>query len=146
MKSNILVVLTMSIIIFSGCTTSVSELSAPDGSSINTVKCNHNSMKCLKEASESCSRAPYQVLTSESHAGGLVADWLAGPVTWYTMSYKCGTSDGTLPTFPFNGQQYVTPTIINNTTNIKSSPRPSFQRAVQTNCQQIGNNVNCTSF
>jgi hypothetical protein len=33
---------------------------------------------------------------SHNHAGGLLADILPGPVTWYAMSYTCGPSDGRL--------------------------------------------------
>src|SRR5262249_13549150 len=36
----------------------------------------------------------YQILYSDIHPGGLLADILPGPVTWYTMSYVCGPSDG----------------------------------------------------
>src|SRR5262249_2062852 len=47
-----------------------------------------------EQATRDCGGGPYQILDSESHAGGLLADILPGPVTWYTMSYVCGPSDG----------------------------------------------------
>jgi hypothetical protein len=71
----------------------------------------------------------YQVLDSESHAGGLVADALAGPVTWYGMTYVCGKSDGRLPSFPFRGQQYL-----------------PAARPIVTNCQSFGNSTSCQQY
>jgi hypothetical protein len=55
---------------------------------------------CYAQATRDCGGGSYQILDSESHAGGLFADILPGPVTWYTMSYTCGSSDGRLATFP----------------------------------------------
>ena len=43
---------------------------------------------------------PYAVVDSHSNAGGLLADILPGPVTWYTMVYQCGRA-GAFPQFPF---------------------------------------------
>ena len=43
-----------------------------------------------------CRGGSYQILDSESHAGGLLIDAIPGPVTWYTMTYTCGPSDGRL--------------------------------------------------
>jgi hypothetical protein len=43
---------------------------------------------------EIAEEARIKILNSESHAGGLLADILPGPVTWYTMTYVCGASDG----------------------------------------------------
>src|SRR5262249_21848938 len=50
---------------------------------------------CYEQATRDCRGGSYQILHSESHPGGLLADILPGPVTWYTMSYVCG-SDGKL--------------------------------------------------
>lgn len=30
-----------------------------------------------------------------------MADVIAGPVTWYSLSYQCGPSDGKMPSFAF---------------------------------------------
>jgi hypothetical protein len=46
----------------------------------------------------------YQIVESESHAGGLFADIFPGPVTWYAC-YTCGPSDGYLADFPFRGSR-----------------------------------------
>jgi hypothetical protein len=59
--------------------------------------------RAVREASKTY-QGSYQVLDSESHAGGLLADILPGPVTWYGMTYSCGPSDGRLPSFAFKGQ------------------------------------------
>lgn len=66
------------------------------------------------------------MLDSESHAGGLVADVLPGPVTWYGMTFACGPSDGRMPSFAFRGQTYRPPTV--------------------TNCQKHGNMVSCQTY
>src|SRR5262249_49811868 len=55
--------------------------------------------------------------------GGLLIDAIPGPVTWYTMTYTCGPSDGRLADFPFQGPRF----------------NPSIRH-----CQQFGNTVTCT--
>ena len=70
-----------------------------------------------------CRGGSYQILDSESHAGGLLIDAIPGPVTWYTMTYTCGPSDGRLADFPFQGPRF----------------NPSIRH-----CQQFGNTVTCT--
>lgn len=81
---------------------------APDGSILSVAKCKSSSTDCLRQASRSCD-GPYQVLDSESHAGGLFADAIPGPVTWYSMAYRCGPSDGAMPAFQFRGPTYRPP-------------------------------------
>ena len=68
--------------------------------------------RCYEQATRDCRGGPYQILDSESQAGGLLADILPGPVAWYTMSYACGPSDGRLAAFPFRGPRYKPPSII----------------------------------
>lgn len=131
--------------LLTGCAgTKVSTFTSPDGSSINKVKCNQDSNKCFVEASKSCNGGSYLVLDSESHAGGLAADYLAGPVTWYSFTYKCGPSDGKMPEFRFQGQQYTPPPVIHNTTTTNYSP--PINKMTTTNCNKIGDSINCTSF
>ena len=119
----------------SGCaTTSVSEFRAPDGTGIKTVKCTSDPTKCFALASQSCpADGRYRVVSSKSNAGGLAADIIPGPVTWYYMTFACGASDGVMPDFKFVGQQYTPP---QNPIVIKQQPST-------TNCTQIGNTVNC---
>src|SRR5262249_6151232 len=77
--------------LFSGCC-SAQTIVGP--SPIHRAKCSQSPAGCYEQATRDCRGGPYQILDSESHAGGLLADILPGPVTWYTMSYVCGPSDG----------------------------------------------------
>lgn len=108
--------------LFVGCTAgpSISQVPSPDGSVIQIVKCVKNTNECFSAASKSCNGGSYQVYSSESHAGGIWADALAGPATWYSFNYKCGPSNGKMPEFPFGGQIYVPPTVINNSTTVNN--------------------------
>jgi hypothetical protein len=127
----------LSAALLSGCAaTSVSQFQAPDGTAIKTVKCNSDSSKCFAAATQSCpGNGTYRVISSASRAGGIAADLLPGPVTWYYMTYACGPSDGNMPDFKFTGQQYIPP------------PAPIVVKPAQTttNCTAIGNSVNCTT-
>jgi hypothetical protein len=59
---------------------------------------------CYEQATKDCRGGSYQILDSDSHAGGLFGDAFGpGPVVWYEMSYVCGPSDGRLADFPFRG-------------------------------------------
>jgi hypothetical protein len=112
-----------------GCAATVKEFRAPDGSAVKTVKCSSDSAKCFAAASESCpDGGTYRVLGSASRAGGLAADLIPGPITWYYMSYVCGPSDGTMPDFPFTGSQYVP---------------PAYTPPTTTRCTTIGSTTTC---
>lgn len=110
-----------------GCSSSGEAIQGPSGATIMEAKCNGSSNACFKKAAADC-QGPYQVIDSSSNAGGLVADILPGPITWYRMSYQCGKSDGRMPTFQFRGQQYVSP------------------RLSTTTCSRFGNSVTCNSY
>jgi hypothetical protein len=86
--------------------TSGSTFTAPSGAVANTAKCSQSSTGCFKKAAATCG-GPYLVLDSESHSGGVLADAVAGPVTWYSMTYQCGPSDGKMPIFAFRGSPTV---------------------------------------
>jgi len=83
----------------------------PSGKALETVKCKSSPKQCFVQANNSCGGA-YQVVSSESHAGGILADLMPGPVTWYGMTYQCGESDGKTPTFPFQGSEYTAPAVV----------------------------------
>lgn len=112
-------------------------LVGPSGKPMHRVKCNMSPTGCYQQATEACRSKSYQVLDSESRRGGLIADIIPGPVTWYSMTFQCGKSDGRLPDFPFRDMrsvpQYVPPPI-------QAPNQPSF-----TTCSRIGNSVACTS-
>lgn len=130
------IVLLLAALAVSGCAASNGEeIAGPSGKPMREAKCSGSPNACLKTAASTC-KGPYQVLDSSSNAGGLVADILPGPVTWYRMSYQCGPSDGRMPTFAFRGQSYTPPPIV------VSQPRVS----TTTNCNRYGNNVSCTTY
>lgn len=118
----------LSLAALSGCAATNTSFVGPSGAQTNSAKCNVSPQGCYQEASKIC-HGPYQVLDSESHAGGLAADILPGPVTWYAMTYSCGPSDGQLPSFAFKGPVFT-------------PPAPP----VTTNCQKYGNSVNCQTY
>lgn len=90
----------------SGCITEQSSFTSPTGAVANKAKCSTSPDGCFQQASKTCS-GPYQVLDSESHAGGALADLVPGPVTWYSMTYQCGPSNGQMPAFAFRGAPVV---------------------------------------
>jgi hypothetical protein len=128
MRAHCILLLAAAALASCNSTASNTSFVGPSGEQIHSVKCAGNAQVCYQEAAGTCAGS-YQVLDSESHAGGLVADIMAGPVTWYGMTYNCGKSDGRLPAFPFRGQRYVPDT----------SPRT-------TNCQAMGNSLNCQHY
>ncbi len=134
----------LALVLVTGCSTSnIKEYRAPDGTAVKTVNCTSDSAKCFVSASESCPNGgTYRVVSSESHSGGLLADLIPGPITWYSMTYSCGASDGKMPDFKFSGQQYVPspPQPI--------QPRPIIvqPRPITTTCTPNGNSVTCNSY
>jgi hypothetical protein len=77
----------------------------PSGKTISSVKCTSSPKGCFVEANKIC-KGSYAVISSESHAGGLIADIIPGPVKWYGMTFQCGKPNGKQPKFPFEGQRY----------------------------------------
>lgn len=120
--------------VLSGCVSSGENVPGPSGKAVSQTKCNGSPNACLKAANKEC-KGPYQVIDSSSNAGGMVADIIPGPFTWYRMSYQCGPSDGKMPAFAFRGQSYTPPPVVLN--------QP---RAMTTNCNRYGNNVTCNSY
>lgn len=136
--------LSIALVLIAGCaSTKVSDLRAPDGTSMKTVKCAGDSQKCFVSATESCSESKglYRVVSSHSNAGGTVADIFPGPVTWYGMTYVCGPSDGKMPEFKFRGQPYVEPNVTVNMPVQQPRPRPT-----RTNCVKTYDGASCTTY
>ncbi len=111
MNKSILILMAIGSLSLVGCATGqggtgLLQMTAPDGQPYYRVKCNGSEQDCLAQANEACA-GTYQVVTSESHAGGLLADWIPGPVKWYSMHFACGPSDGSFPTFPHNGPTFA---------------------------------------
>jgi len=86
-------------------------IQSPSGDTLVHSKCKTKSNKCMAQAAKACN-GPYQVIDSESHAGGLFADLMPGPITWYSMTVQCGKSDGAFPKFEFRGQSYQPPSYV----------------------------------
>lgn len=55
-----------------------------------TLECTHSRENCLIQAGAMCGSAGYHILNESSHAGGLLADWLPGPVLWFNIQVECG--------------------------------------------------------
>jgi hypothetical protein len=88
---------------FTGATPATADtFVGPSGQAVQQTKCSHSPSSCYNEAHNAC-RGPYQIVDSESHAGGMLADIFPGPVTWYSFTYVCGRSDGRLASFPLRG-------------------------------------------
>src|SRR6516165_2770242 len=96
MAKSVGIVCFVAAVLFSGCG-SAQTIVGPSGKPLQPIhraKCSQSPAGCYEQATRDCRGGSYQILHSESHAGGLLADILPGPVTWYTMSYVCGPSDG----------------------------------------------------
>ncbi len=128
-----LVMLIASMALLAGCNAGpqVKSYTGPTGEKVSTVRCTRETSPCFEKASEVCNGGSYRVTNSYRNAGGLFADVLPGPVTWYTMSIVCGSSDSLMPTFPLRGSEPAMPAM------------PSVQ---QTECQQFGNTINCKTY
>lgn len=83
---------------------------APSGAVLEVAKCKGSSADCMRQAGRVCGGS-YQVIDSESHAGGALADLMPGPVTWYSMIFQCGPSDGKMPNFEARGPEYRPPSM-----------------------------------
>ena len=55
------------------------------------AKCKSDIQDCFEDARGQCG-GKFTLVHKESHAGGLLADALPGPVTWYTVTFRCGAS------------------------------------------------------
>ena len=86
----------------------VSSFPGPNGVTIHKVTCQSNEGECYQQAAAVCGKS-YQIVNSESHDGGLLADWVPGPVTWYSMNVRCGASDGRTANFEHRGATYEEP-------------------------------------
>ena len=73
------------------------------GFKFTEIDCRSDTAKCLNEAAEICDKSDYKVVNSWSNAGGLLADLIPGPYTWYHMEIVCGLPNDKQPTFEFRG-------------------------------------------
>ena len=110
----------------------IEHITSPSGFVVNYTKCARKASICMNRTAQYCN-GPYQVIDSESHAGGAFADTIPGPVTWYSMVFLCGKSDGRFPKFEFRGPQFQMPSII-------------VPNTIRTTCTKTGNIVRCMSY
>ena len=89
----------------------IEQIDTPSGVTVDYVKCSRNPNRCMNAAAEYC-EGSYQVIGSESHPGTIVSDVFAGSVTWYSMTFLCGVSDGQMPAFPYQRKADPPSTII----------------------------------
>lgn len=80
----------------------------PDGRPIHQTTCQGSNADCYQEARQTC-KGNYQVLDSNSTSGGIFADAMPGPITWYRMTYACGATNGAVARFPHQGGIYEGP-------------------------------------
>lgn len=133
MKKRLMVLASICLILSACVKTEETVTTGPAGKKMITAKCSQSPNGCYESASNTCSGS-YQVLDSYSKAGGLVADIIPGPVTWYYMTYQCGPSNGRLPTFESRGQKYTPPAVF-------IPPAPTT-----TTCTRLGQTVTCNSY
>ena len=127
-----LLFLTATFFAFHAQAQTVENIAAPSGVTVHYVKCSGKAGKCLNKAAAFCNGS-YQVIDSESHAGGLFADFIPGPVRWYSMTFLCGKSDGIFPEFVFRGPEWEMPSII-------------IPRTWSTTCRTSFGTTTCTTY
>lgn len=106
-----IVLTALGVIVASQAASGAEVIMSPGGQQLFISKCSVSPQRCMGDASSTCG-GPYQVIDSESHAGGLLADIFPGPVSWYSMTYRCGASDGAMPAFEFRGPEYRPPSYV----------------------------------
>lgn len=111
----------------------VKSYTGPTGEIVSTIRCTQETGTCFEKASQQCN-GPYRVTDSYRNAGGLFADVIPGPVTWYTMSIICGKSDGVMPAFPLRGTEPAMPPI----------PQPAPSSTVNCQSTTVGGIVSTT--
>ena len=119
-----------------GCAGPQESYTAPSGETVHEVKCSGGKGACFETAAATCGDAGYRALDSHSRSGGLLADALPGPVTWYYLTYACGAPDGVLPGFA--REPHDAPVVL-------PAPVPAYRPPVTTTCTGYGNSLTCRS-
>ena len=86
----------------------VTSFQGPAGQTVYKTTCKMDESECYQDAAAVCGKS-YQILGSESHSGGILADIFPGPIKYYSMSFSCGSSDGRIARFPHQGPDYYPP-------------------------------------
>ena len=76
-----------------GCApTTTNSFVGPMGATVHTSKCSQSPNGCYQQAALVC-QGPYKVLAMHTNSGGVFADILPGPITWYNVTFSCGKSN-----------------------------------------------------
>lgn len=114
---------------------------APNGAKASTLSCKSDPSGCFEKAAQVCGGQTYRVVDSYSKAGGIAADIIPGPVTWYHMTVQCGAPDGRMPNFPFRGGTF------GDMMSAAAAMQPKYEpnRTMSCNSTRYGNQVqtNC---
>jgi hypothetical protein len=114
-------------VMLAGCgASSPKEISSPTGQRGFALECLRSREGCLAQAGSLCGSQGYYVTSESSHAGGALADWLPGPVSWFNIQVVCGESE----------KGYVAPPAA-----APSVVLPTPSRAVR--CRTTGNETVC---
>ncbi len=112
------------------------------GTDAYKVKCTNTPESCLEDAYKQCNGRTFTTIYSDSHAGGILADYIPGPTTWYALTFKCG-GPGTKPNFAWRGT--TTQEAISSMKAMQTIQKSFQPQTTQTNCYKLGNSINCTS-
>lgn len=108
-------------------TASPKAISSPTGQKGFALECQRSRENCLSQAGSLCSNEGYFITSESSHAGGALADWIPGPVSWFNIQVVCGQ-----PTSGYMPPPIAMPSIV--------LPTPSLVLRCNTN----GNETVCT--
>ena len=149
----LLPILLISIGLISGCSSTEAVKTNAYGGDTYKVKCKNTPEACLEEAYTKCNGETFTTLYSDSHAGGILADLMPGPTTWYALTFKCGGEE-TKPNFPWVGttieEALETMSVLDNVgKSIKQNNNNNnnqYNGTTSTNCYTVGNTLTCNSY
>lgn len=99
----------MAVLVSTPTIADVTSFQGPGGNTVYKTTCKMDEADCYQEAAATCGKS-YQVLSSESHNGGLIVDLFpGGPIKYYSMNFACGRSDGQVAQFRHEGPYYYAP-------------------------------------
>lgn len=127
------------LLLLSGCA-GTKEFRSPSGDVMHVTKCKFSEAQCFNDAFETC-KGPYEVLNGVRSTGGLLADALPGPVSWFKMTYKCGAGSNVIPEFRNDGRPVIMPQMVVPQFTPPQQPAPA-----NVTCTKFGNSVNCSAY
>jgi len=129
-------------IVLSGCAGNGEVVRASAyGEAAYKTKCTNTPESCIEDAYKRCNGGTFSTIYSDAHSGGIIADFIPGPTTWYALTFKCGGA-GNRPDFAWRG---TTTQEALETMKVYQSMSPPIPKTTHTNCYKLGNSMNCTS-